>query len=79
MSNVDVALAEAAVHGERAVAPSTSATPAFAFDSRGSSLAGALDEVDYSVLVLSGRDQWCRLAGRRRPLARRAGDRRGGA
>jgi DNA-binding CsgD family transcriptional regulator len=57
MSNLDIALPEAATHGEPAVAPSTSATPPFAFDPRVSWLAGALDEVDYGVLVLSGRDR----------------------
>jgi DNA-binding CsgD family transcriptional regulator len=57
MSNLDVAHPETAAHGERAVEPSNGTATAFGFDLRGSWLAGALDEVDYGVLVLSGRDR----------------------
>ena len=57
MLNLDVAHPETAAHDASSVEPSNGAAAAFGFDLRGSWLAGALDEVDYGVLVLSGRDR----------------------
>lgn len=57
MSNLDFAIADDVAQGASCPPPSITASAPPGFDLRGARLAGALDEVDYGVVLLTGRDR----------------------